>query len=357
MHILIIRFSSMGDVIIQTPLVSWLKSQVPGLKITFLTSREYGSLVNQNESIDNVLLYSRSKGSADIKQIYALTRHISNELKPDFIIDLHNTLRAKLIKILCPAVPSITIDKRSLRRTIFIKLKVNLFKNLENHHQRVIQDFKSFFHLKYSRDELEKYVSSQGANKSSSRITSIGQLPTQKSDYIVISPIASFSAKRWPIIQFKQLIELILNDPDLLGFDIKIVAGPNDEYCQQLDSDLIRESKRFLNLQGLTSLSESNDILSKASLCVTNDTGAGHISEAYGVPVIAIFGPTSEYFGFSPHLRESFVLSATDVWCRPCSADGKKKCYRSEPFCMTNIKPESVLELVKKSLLLKDTNV
>ncbi len=68
MHILIIRFSSMGDIVIQTPLINWLKSKLTNLKITFLTSKEFQALVEKNEQIDSVIYYERKKGREDFDQ-------------------------------------------------------------------------------------------------------------------------------------------------------------------------------------------------------------------------------------------------------------------------------------------------
>ena len=344
MHILIIRFSSMGDIVIQTPVLRWLKSSIKDLKITFITSKEFSDLVASNSDIDNLILYQRKKGKEDFAQLKALGNQINHELRPDLIIDLHNTLRAKIIKFFAWKIPNITVGKRSLRRFLFIKFKINLFKNLETHHERFIKDISSILHVPFDRNLLEE----KSSVKSLTYITD-PELSIKDNQLITISPIASFAPKRWGIDKFKELILLILSDSFFDDFHIKIVAGPKDTYCDELNSEEILNSNRVFNLQGKTSLAETNKILSESRVCITNDTGAGHISEAYGVPVLSIFGPTSEWFGFRPHLKTSKVISK-DIWCRPCSSDGKKKCFRDKQYCMIDIQAIEVLEQLKLTL-------
>jgi ADP-heptose:LPS heptosyltransferase len=347
----------MGDIVIQTPLINWLKSKISNFKITFLTSKEFQALVENNDQIDSVIYYERKKGREDFNQLMGLSSQIRNEIKPDLILDLHNTLRGKVIKLFTPSIPKITINKRSLRRFLFIKFKINLFKKLETHHERIIYDLHKIFHQTYFRDDLEDFVA--GGVQLNGKLSNTSAPIQLKKDnkLIVISPIASFAPKRWPIISYKKLIELILTDVDLAEYQMKIVAGPNDTYCKELNSPSITESNRVENLQGLTTLNETNEIIGQCRICITNDTGAGHISEAFGIPVLAIFGPTSEYFGFRPHLKKSRVISNEKLWCRPCSADGKKPCFRKEQYCMTEITPDSVFKELKQMLITEDSNV
>jgi ADP-heptose:LPS heptosyltransferase len=347
----------MGDVVIQTPLINWLKSKISNLKITLITSSEFKALVESNTEIDSTIYYERKKGRDDLNQLIDLTKKIRNEIKPDFVLDLHNTLRARLINLLTPKIPKIIINKRSFRRFLFIKLKINLFKKLETHHERIIYDLQKILHLTYFRDDLEDFVSKGLSLNGKLSNTCPPVEHIKNNDLIVISPIASFAPKRWPIDSFKELIHLILIDDELINYKIKIVAGPNDTYCDELNSDFIINSRRVENLQGRTTLNETNTIIGQSRICITNDTGAGHISEAFGIPVISIFGPTSEYFGFRPHLKKSKVISNEKLWCRPCSADGKKSCFRKEQYCMTGISAERVYIELKESLLLGTKNV
>lgn len=346
MNILFIRFSSLGDIVLQTPIISWFKMIYPESKITFLTSKEFRSLVDGHAHIDNCVYYERKRGLDDIRGLKALSYEIESKYKPDLIIDLHGTLRAKLIRLFCSSTLSLVIDKRSIERSILIRLKMNFLKRLSSNHSRVLEDFSFLFNHEFNREKLASFLDDQ-THFISDRISSTPMSFTKEipqkidGDYIVISPVASFAPKRWSIENFKKLSKLILDNKKFADYKVVIVAGPSDKYCEVLNTIESDYPERFINLQGKTSLNETVEILAHAKLCISNDTGMAHISESFGRPVISLFGPTSESFGFKPHLEKSVILSQ-DLWCRPCSGTGKSKCFRSEQFCFTQILPEHV---------------
>jgi ADP-heptose:LPS heptosyltransferase len=158
MHIVLIRFSSMGDIVLQTPFISWLKMQFPKCRITFVTSAQFTPLVAGHPFIDEVISYERARGLKDIKSLKALAENISNELQADFIIDLHGTTRGKLIRFFCHHIPSIKVYKRGFARFLLVKLKIDFLKKLETHHERVIADFKILFAKEYQKSELMSYI-------------------------------------------------------------------------------------------------------------------------------------------------------------------------------------------------------
>jgi ADP-heptose:LPS heptosyltransferase len=112
--------------------------------------------------------------------------------------------------------------------------------------------------------------------------------------------------------------------------------------------------QRFFNLQGKTSLMESAVLAQNAFRVIGNDTGIPHLAEAVGTPALFILGPTGEQFGFYPHLPLSRALFK-NLWCRPCTTNGKGHCIRSERFCLTGISVEQVKSEI--DLLLKDNPV
>ena len=329
----------MGDVVIQTAFANWLKLKLPKSKITFLTLNQFEPLLINNLNIDEVIPYKKKKGLEDFNNLKKLSLLIQKDYKPDVIIDLHGTLRAKVLKLFINRIPFLSISKRSFRRFMFIKFKLNTLASLESNHERIIKDFSSLFHLDYSREDLEKF-------NNSNAITSIGKTKFSKDKTIIISPVASFAPKRWPINKFKTLIDQILKDSDFADYKIKLIGGPDDKYCNELQFE---EYNQFENFQGKLSLAQTVDLISTSQICISNDTGMGHIAEANNVPVISIFGPTSESFGFAPSLKKSISISE-NIWCRPCSTDGKKACFRKEQYCMTNIEVDKVVNSLKNVL-------
>jgi len=288
-----------------------------------------------------VITHECKSGLEDIRQLKNIASEIK-ALKPDCIIDLHNTLRAKLIRFFCSTIPAVKVYKRTLLRNILILFKIDFLKKLTTHHERVINDFKFLFCAGYDRIELEEFISDQ-TNSLEGTLTTIplsfeeNILKTIKENYIVISPVASFEPKRWPIENFVALTKKVLNNKSYDAYKIVIVGGPSDSYCEKFN-DLNGFDGRLINLQGKTSLDETNEILAHARLVITNDTGVGHMAEALAVDVVSIFGPTSPSFGFPPQIVYA------NVACSPCSATGKKACSKNELLCMTKITVEDILK-------------
>lgn len=356
MHFLLIRFSSLGDVVMQTSTASWIKQNFPNAHITFITSKEFKSLVNNHPHIDSIKGYERQKGIKDLISLRNFVRSIHQDKPIDFIIDLHGTTRSFMIKLLNPDIPCLNLDKRRIERVLLVKLKLDLLKNEKVLHERVIDDYQSFFNKKYDRNDLENFIEERNQVKGS--LTSAPESFVDNSsnqyrpfkNYIVIAPVASFTPKRWPEQNFKELCIKFLEDKELQEYSIALVAGPKDDYVDIFDELEQRFPNRFVNYKGKTNLAQSSQVIRNSKLLLGNDTGMGHIAESYGIDVISIFGPTSESFGFRPHRSNSESISF-DLWCRPCSTTGKKKCFRSKQYCMENVTIDYVLNKLRVRLV------
>lgn len=350
MHILIIRLSSLGDVVLQTPMASWLKLKYPGCKISFLTANEFCPILQGHPHIDHVIGMERFRGKDSLVKLFQFGRNLKHKYKIDFILDLHSNTRSKLIRFFLPSVPALVVDKRKLERSLLVWFKFNFLKNAESIHSRNILDFQSIFGAKTNLDEIASSLQALNFNL---KLTSIAETYQSNSSplsnpYIVISAVASFDTKRWPVNNFAVLITKILATTSLRNFHIVILGGPGDDYLMPLSD--IGPKERIHYQQGKTNLKESIIYLKHAALCVGNDTGLGHLAEAMGVPVITLFGPTSPDFGFGPHLEQSISLWSKEA-CSPCSTLGDKPCKFSVQYCMQNLSPELVLEKVEQVLV------
>ncbi len=346
MNFVLIRFSSLGDVVLQTPFAALLKFLYPDAHISFLTSEPFKSLVENHPYIDEVRTIKRLKGVADRSQLKLLAREIDQK-KNTVVFDLHGTLRAKLIRLYLKKTPCIQIPKRSVLRKILIWTKLDFLKSLPSHHERVIRDLSFLFPNDFTTKDIERFNQEKVINSQLTTLSQSFYKPKEKllDKYIVISPVASFINKRWPIKHVQEWIELFLEDEEFKEFHLVLLAGPADDYCQEI----CIQNERWHNLQGKTNLGETIDWMSGASLCVANDTGTTHIAEALGVTAISLFGPTSESFGFRTHLEKSHTISV-DLPCRPCSATGSKPCTQKSLLCMEGILPGDVMKYVKEAL-------
>ena len=333
MNILLIRFSSLGDVVLQTSTLRWLKNSFgESVKIYFLTSKEFRPMLEGHPDIEKLITYDRRSGES----LWSVAREIKNNFQIDLIFDVHATMRSALLRLYLFSIPRLVIDKRRLERLLlqipfFPKFWTQWeFFGLSQQVKRIPEDFQGIMHAKPLTLEP---------------LTSTPELPqiSHPKDYIVLAPVASFASKHWPVENYVSLAQRIVQETK---FDVVIVAGPEDHHCQAFSK---LGSERIFNLQGKTKLLESSAWVQGARLVVGNDSGMNHIAEANGVKVLTLFGPTHEAFGFAPHLSQSQSMSI-DLWCRPCSATGKRECFRKEQYCMTLMTPEAVWQRVQEML-------
>lgn len=337
----------MGDVVLQTATVNWLRSLFgKRIKVTFVTSQEFTSLVDGHPGIDHVIGFDRRKEEwgAFMKRLKA-----HDALNPfDLILDLHATLRSFRLKLSFWGVVRLTVDKRRWERFFLTKIKSVTVRRLfhgkifgmEPQVERIIRDLQDIFEDSRGISATRSYR--RGKND---EMTSLSPLPDYQipGKYIVLAPSASFAPKRWPIEYFVTLAEKLLESSN---YYVVVLAGPEDKFCEAFNKI---SSPKLLNLQGKTTLRESMSILSEAELSIGNDSGMNHIAEASEVPVVTIFGPTSPLFGFVPHGKKSGYLSK-DLWCKPCSTTGKSPCYRKEHYCMVLITVDEVLMKAREAL-------
>ncbi len=325
MNILLIRFSSLGDVVLQTATIHWLKERFgEKLQIYFLTSKEFAPLLEGHSAIREVITYDRRSGES----LSTLARRLKKNYSIDLLFDVHATTRSALLRLHLFSIPRLVIDKRRFERWLLQLPGLSkrwwswsIF-SLKPQVQRIPEDLQAVFHAPLL---------------TTSPLTFTPALPAQTHprEYVVLAPVASFNSKHWPVTNYVLLAQRILQETNL---DVVVVAGPADKHCEQFNTI---KNERLVNLQGKTKLLESAAWLKGARVVVGNDSGMNHIAEAHGVKVITLFGPTHEAFGFAPHLSGSKTISH-DLWCRPCSATGKRDCFRSEKFCLTLTTPERV---------------
>lgn len=365
-HILVIRFSSLGDMVLNSSVLEHLQDRFgEKIKISFLTSRMFCPLYEGHPAIDKIYGFSREKGISGIKALFSEVKKIHAENPIDLIFDLHGTLRSILLRIRFFFIPRIFIDKRTLERTLLTTFKINLLssqgivssrkKDNENNTRygewllaRNIQDFLGvigFTRLNFKKNNRLSSCTQTFKDDEHFILKNISSLLVEKK-FVCVVPSASFAEKRWPENNFYNLLEIIFTQNLFSDLVFVILAGPTDDFCKRFD--LLKEKFpiRFINLQGKTSIVESTMLVKKALFCVGNDTGIPHIAEAVGTPSLFILGPTGEEFGFYPHLTTSDTVMLR-LWCRPCTTNGKGNCIRKSRYCLNEITPSMVLEKMK----------
>jgi len=319
MKFLIIRFSSIGDIVLTTPVVRCLKEQVPDAEIHFLTKLSFKPIVESNPYIDKVMLLEHS---------WELMIHELKEQEYDCIIDLHHNLRTLRIKKALK-VKSYSFHKLNLQKWLLTALKINVMpavhivdRNMETVKKfGVFNDGKGLDYFIPEKDEIK-----------------ITDIPTQHQfGFIGIVIGAALNTKQLPLQKLKDLCANINHPIILLG-------GPEDR--QDGDAIAAQDNIKIYNACGKFNLNESADLVRRAKVIITHDTGLMHIAAAFKKPVLSIWGNTVPSFGMSPYFGKQQVadirFEVEKLWCRPCSKIGYKKCPLGHFKCMQQQDMEQV---------------
>lgn len=310
MKILVIRFSSMGDIIYTTPVVRCLKQQIPNAEVHFLTKPAFQYIYHNNPYVDKLLLLkpTLSETIIDIKaEAY------------DYIIDLHNNLRTALIK-LRTGTKSSTYKKYTIRKWLSLRFNLKLVPNTH----LVDRYLKTVAFLGVSNDgqPINYYVNAgHYLNK---------LLPSSHQNAFIAFVIgATHFTKRLPNSKIISICrELKLPVVLLGGNDVK---SNGDEIAAQ-------SGDKIYNACGITSLDESVFLVSKAQSIIGFDTGLTHIAEAFDKPIVSIWGGTvPELLGVQPYMVKQAFVAGTDISCRPCSKFGLEKCPLGHFKCMNEL--------------------
>lgn len=308
---LIIRFSSIGDIVLTSPVVRCLKQQVADAEIHYVTKQQNASLVTANPFIDKVHLLAGNMGN--------LMAQLKNE-KFDYIIDLHNNFRSRQIKFRL-GVPSCTFDKLNIQKYLLVNFKINRLP-----HKHVVDRYMetlNYFAVKNDGKGLDFFIPEKEAFNNKS-------LPEEfKNGYIAFVIAGTWSTKKLPVDKVAELCGMI-NYPVIL-------LGGKDEY-QDGEEISRRCGSMILNMAGKLTIWQSGSLVRDASLVLTNDTGLMHIAAAYKKKILSFWGNTVPEFGMTPYGAgsSSELMEVSGLKCRPCSKLGFKKCPKGHFMCMNN---------------------
>ncbi len=320
--ILIVRFSSIGDIVQSTSPLKTIRNAFPDSPITFLTLSTYDSLLEMHPDIDSLLSIKRKQSFRKLLDI----RKYLRDKKFRFVYDLHNSIRSNILTYGI-STKIYRLKKPRLKRFGLFFFHTNKFNqgfsSLRLFHDNLgsvwnHKDEIPSTHLKISEFEKEKankFLSSRGIKK----------------DFIAIVPGAAWNQKQW---SSKNYISTL----NTLNLPAVILGSKKDNICNEISLGF----NKAVNLAGKTDLRLAISIISNAKKIIGSDTGLVHAAEALGKTAIMIMGPTSKETGGGTFQKESIIVEK-DIWCRPCSQNGKFPCYRSSQKCMDSIFPKDVV--------------
>ena len=324
--ILIIRLSSIGDIVLTTPVIRAVNEQLPEAEVHFLVRKDLVSVVENNPHIHKVHIYDPENVSQTIDEL--------RREQFTVVIDLQKTLRSRKV-VHRLKVPSYTFLKHNLSKWICYRLKMNGMP--ETH--IVERYFEAVKELNVHNDHkgLEFYIpENQGFDED--------DLPMMFDDgFVAIVLAAQHFTKRIPVSKVVEIGSILHKPIMLLGG--KDVFEEGEQVVSQL-------GERATNGCGKYTLYQSAAILQHADCVITGDTGLMHIAAALHKPTAAIFGSTIPEYGYYPYMpgeREKFRnFEVCPLNCRPCSKFGSSKCRRKHFKCMKNISATEVAEWVNK---------
>ncbi len=316
--ILVIRFSSLGDIVLSSSFIKFIKKKFPDYRFFFLTKKLYKDIF-QFFPVDLELLFLE-----DFCSLRELAKFIDNN-KFDYIFDIHNNLRTNLLKFFVKQ-KIYSYKKKHLYRKykiMFHKKKVDFYV-----YQQYFSVFRDYENIDYPKLELKRNIPFE----LDKNVIKIG-----------IHPGASNLTKMWNIENLVSLINLLIEK----DFFISVIYSNKEEF-------IIKELKNIFGDQinykfTGNSLKELFEEIQKQNLMITMDSGASHISYSFGIPTISLFGATHPSLGFVSDIKENNFLTINEK-CSPCTLHGQSSCPKKHFNCMKKLLPEMVFDKVIKIL-------
>ncbi|HXL56889.1 MAG TPA: glycosyltransferase family 9 protein [Chitinophagaceae bacterium] len=326
MKFLIIRFSSIGDIVLTTPVVRGLKQQLENAEIHYLIKKSYSTIVENNPYVDKVHLLKD-----DWKQ---MIQSLKNE-NFDYIIDLHHNLRTWRIKIALRNITSFSFNKLNYEKWLLTALKINKLPKVHivNRYMATV----SPFGVRNDNKGLDYFIPEKD-------IVPADHLPLgHRFGYIGLVIGAAHNTKKLPLHKLKELCTKIDHPIILLG-------GGEDK----ADGDAIADVNpiKIYNACGKFNINESADLVRKSKLIISHDTGLMHIAAAFRKPILSVWGNTVPEFGMAPYYGKFEIRNSKfeilNLPCRPCSKIGYKKCPLIHFKCMELHSMDTIKEMVEE---------
>jgi len=344
MKVLIIRFSSLGDVVLATSVVESILSSDSSSEIFLLTKEEYASLF-QNDPRLKVLSFQSNIGN--IKQIAQLwrTAKVLRQTKFDLVLDLQRNPRSLLLRLLSGSKRVVAYRKGHLQRRSFVRKK-----NFEKPYTHAVDRYNVALKeagIPISTRLPKLFLSQEEERLARDFLQERGVSLTRP--LVGIHFGAKHPAKEWGDEKFAEVTGMLAKEVDL-----NVLVIPSKEDLSQ--EKLFREGGRNIFWTGALSLRELKAVISCCEVLICNDSGVMHVAVGLGVPAVAVFGPTHPCLGFYP-LGEDDILLSSYEYCSPCSLHGEEKCFRDKKYCMENIPVDKVFDATVSILSKRRENV
>ena len=323
--VLVLRLSSVGDIVLTEPVVAALRESFPGAAIGCVVKAQFRDLVASHPALScvHVLDTSSSGGTA------SLVREI-RDARYSAVVDLHRNARTARI-VRASGIPVRTAyHKRELRDAVRVRLLRRPFRASKLLVQRYLDALGPLgVHAPCVRPRL--YVGDRDAEAGREFL---GRSGVGAEPFVAVVPGSMWATKRWSSGNYARLSAGLISD---LGLRVVLLGAPGE---RELCGDVARQAGAGVtNAAGETTLGETAAVIARARLYIGNDSGPTHMAMALGVPSVALFGPTDP--GQFDFRGDSAVYR--DLECSACSFYGGERCHLGHWDCMRSIAPHDVL--------------
>jgi heptosyltransferase I len=320
--ILVVKPSSLGDVVHSLPFLNSLKTRFPNAEVHWVIAKGLEGLLECHPMVDRLTIINKdmwkklSKATDTIKEVKRLFRDLRRE-QYDLAVDLQGLFRSGIITMATRAPVRIGFSEAREGSSLFYNVKVQGGKDV------------------HAVERYMKIAGALGCNEKdilfpfpscNSRMKNIEDITSGMKEYAVIVPGARWETKIWAAENFGRLASL-------LPLSSLVIGSKSDA---NIAERVVRTSQgKAINLAGKTGLKELIEVMRHARIVISNDSGPMHIAAGFQVPVVAIFGPTSPV-RTGPYGKGHIVIKS-DLECAPCF---KKHC--SSLRCLQGITVDDV---------------
>jgi len=324
MKILLLRFSSIGDIVLTTPVARCLKQQL-GAEVHFLTKRAFSTLLEPNPHVDRVFGFEKKLSEV----VPALRRE-----RYDWVLDLHHNLRSARVKWALGR-PSRSFDKLNLEKWLLVHAGLDWLPDRHIVHRYIA----TAEHLGVRYDGLGLDYFIPETEEVDVRVLAPGVAP---GGYVAFAIGANHATKQLPVEKIAELCRRIPMPVLLLGGKAEVAAG------KQIAA---ASGPHVYDLCGRLSLHQSASVVRQAAKVATHDTGLMHVAAAFRKPIVSVWGNTVPKFGMYPFYPDGMAANTTfevpDLPCRPCSKIGYERCPKGHFRCMNGQDIAAIAEALK----------
>lgn len=325
-----VRFSAIGDILLMTPLIRALRKRHADAEITVVTKAAFAPLLAHNPRLSTVIGWEPGTPLAGLGKRLGAAGFTHQ-------LDLHGNLRSRALRWHAGGRWT-TYPKQRTARTVLIRTKRNVYRD---HRPVAERYFDAARALGVAPDDgsLECFLPRTSMLEAQDFLAEKDLGISRQ--LIALAPGAAHLTKRWPEHHWAALVRRLIE----AGNDVVVVGGPAD---QEVSGRVAAAADELGGCSaGAFDLLGTAAILKRARALVSGDTGVMHLATAVGTPVVALFGPTVEQFGFFPYHAKATVLQR-ELRCRPCSSHGGPACPLTHHRCMQDLLPEQVLDALRK---------